>query len=107
MLPGATRRTRLAERMGIEIGDEFTLVSLSQGSSLSDLPQMMKFIMQGTLKTGFHDLDNNYVYISVPSAQKLVNMPNPRHRLWFKTTITISPRCSRFAESAHRLSLYR
>jgi len=86
MLPGAIVGTRLAERMGIEIGDEFTLVSLSQGSSLSDLPQMMKFIMQGTLKTGFHDLDNNYVYISVPSAQKLVNMPNRVTGFEFKTT---------------------
>ncbi|MBN1543599.1 ABC transporter permease [candidate division KSB1 bacterium] len=85
-IPGAIAGVSLAERMGLKIGDEITLISLSQGASISDLPQMMKFSLRSTLKTGFHDLDNNYIYISIPAAQKLFNMPGRISGFEFKTS---------------------
>jgi lipoprotein-releasing system permease protein len=70
--PGIVLGKDLAEKLNTTVGDEVTIISLAQQSGLYDLPQMMKFIITGIIKTGFYDLDKNFAYTSLASAQTLL-----------------------------------
>lgn len=72
--PGIIMGSHLAQHLDIALEDDVMLVSLSRTSSINDMPQKIKFQVTGILKTGFYDVDNNYVYIDIQDAQTLFGM---------------------------------
>lgn len=74
-LPGICIGLGLADKMGIRDGAEVVLMSLALDEGQVDpVPRMNRFIVTGVFETGMYEYDLNLVYISISSAQQLLNM---------------------------------
>ncbi|MDG5815749.1 ABC transporter permease [Chitinispirillales bacterium ANBcel5] len=73
--PGVVLGTGLANRLGVDEGSEVVLMSLAtEEGELDPVPKMGRFTVSGVFQTGMHEYDANFVYVSIASAQNLLNM---------------------------------
>jgi len=72
ILLGAT----LADRLGVELGDNLVLFSLKEGSLTTgwSTPKASKLKVTGIFETGMYEYDASLAYISLSTAQKLFNL---------------------------------
>ena len=75
-LPGILLGATLADRLGVELGDNVVLFSLKEGSLTTgwSQPKASKLQLKGIFETGMYEYDASLAYISLPTAQKLFNM---------------------------------
>lgn len=73
-LPGICVGTGLADRMGISEGSEIVFMALSKPDGEGDpVPKMARFTVTGIFETGMYEYDLTLVYVSIESAQNLLN----------------------------------
>ena len=73
-LPGIVLGFNLADRLMVSVGDKVILASFEDVTRVSQMPQMMQFVVTGYFETGLYEFDDNMAYISNESAQKLFRM---------------------------------
>ncbi len=61
----------LAEKLQALPGDTVLVASYMGNPSLLQMPQMMRFVVRGLVRTGLYGLDDNLTYIHLQEAQKL------------------------------------
>ncbi|NLD92030.1 MAG: FtsX-like permease family protein [Fibrobacter sp.] len=72
--PGILIGTGLANKMGIREGSEIVLMSLVAVDGQDDpVAKMGRFTVSGVFETGMYEYDLNLVYISIKSAQTMLN----------------------------------
>ncbi len=60
----------LARQLGVQIGDSISIVAVS-GSSERDLfPENADLTVQGTVKTGYYEIDSSFAYVSTETAKR-------------------------------------
>ncbi len=76
MFPSIIIGTGLADKLGVRPGGEVVLGSLTadDNGELSTTPKMCRFTVSGIFETGMYEYDLNLVFISLRSAQYLLNM---------------------------------
>jgi lipoprotein-releasing system permease protein len=76
MLPSVIIGIGLADKLGVRPGGEVVLGSLTadDNGDLSTTPKMGRFVVSGIFETGMYEYDLNLVYISIASAQYLLNV---------------------------------
>ena len=73
--PGIIIGSGLADKMGIREGSEMVVMALaSQEGEADPVPKMARFTVTGVFETGMYEYDLNLIYISIKSAQDLLNM---------------------------------
>jgi lipoprotein-releasing system permease protein len=73
--PGICIGLGLADKLGIRDGAEVVLMALATNDGEIDpVPRMARYTVTGVFETGMYEYDLNMVYISVKSAQQLLNM---------------------------------
>ena len=73
-LPGILIGMGMANKMGIRRGAEVVLVTLVPvEDEIDPVPKMMRFAVTGVFETGMYEYDAGLVYISLESAQNLLN----------------------------------
>jgi lipoprotein-releasing system permease protein len=60
--------------MGVREKDEVVLYSLASDDELNPVPKMGRFVIAGIFETGMYEYDLNLVYISIASAQNMLNL---------------------------------
>jgi lipoprotein-releasing system permease protein len=75
-VPGIVLGSNLAERLGVSLGDEVVLFSMSREDLTAGwtIPKATKFQLVGLFETGMFEYDASLSYISLESAQKLFNL---------------------------------
>jgi len=75
-LPGILLGATLADRLGLDLGDNVVLFSLKEGSLTTgwSQPKASKLRLRGIFETGMYEYDASMAYISLPTAQKLFNL---------------------------------
>ena len=75
-LPGILLGATLADRLGVELGDNVVLFSLKAGSLTTgwSQPKASKLRLRGIFETGMYEYDASMAYISLFTAQKLFNL---------------------------------
>jgi len=75
-LPGILLGATLADRLGVELGDNVVMFSLKEGSLTSgwSTPKATKLKVRGIFETGMYEYDASLAYISLSTAQKLFNL---------------------------------
>jgi lipoprotein-releasing system permease protein len=75
-LPGILLGATLADRLGLELGDNLVLFSLKEGSLTTgwSQPKASKLELRGIFETGMYEYDASMAYISLSTAQKLFNL---------------------------------
>lgn len=74
-LPAMLIGKGLADKMGVRDSAEIVLMSLAQADGEIDpVPKMARFTVSGVFETGMYEYDLSLVYISIASAQFLLNM---------------------------------
>jgi lipoprotein-releasing system permease protein len=75
-LPSVIIGSGLADKLGVRPGGEVVIGSLTadDNGELSTTPKMARFVVSGIFETGMYEYDLNFVYISIPVAQHLLNM---------------------------------
>ena len=76
MLPSVIVGIGLADKLGIRPGGEVVVGSLTadDNGELSTTPKMGRFTVSGVFETGMYEYDLNLIYISLSSAQNLLNI---------------------------------
>lgn len=69
--PGILLGVFLAEKLHVQPDDTVLVASYMGNTSLAQMPQMMKFVVNGIFRTGLYNLDDNLSYINLADAQKL------------------------------------
>jgi len=73
--PGIILGAELAKRLGVSINDPIQVISpLGTMTPMGMMPKMKRFRVAGIFYSGMYDFDNTLAYISIPSAQKFLNM---------------------------------
>lgn len=73
--PGICIGLGLADKLGVRDGSEVVLMSLAHVEGETDpVPRMARFTITGIFETGMYEYDQNLVYISISSAQQLLNI---------------------------------
>ncbi|MEX2297058.1 MAG: lipoprotein-releasing ABC transporter permease subunit [Dongiaceae bacterium] len=69
--------TRMAERMGIFVGDGITLVS-AQGTTtvMGNIPRMKTFRVIGVFEIGMYEYDSGFIYVPLEAAQLYFRLPD-------------------------------
>ncbi|MDZ4736372.1 MAG: lipoprotein-releasing ABC transporter permease subunit [Rhodospirillaceae bacterium] len=69
--------TRMAERMGVFIGDGITLVS-AQGTTtvMGNVPRMKTFRVIGVFEIGMYEYDSGFIYVPLEAAQLYFRLPD-------------------------------
>ncbi len=75
-LPGILLGATLADRLGVELGDNVVLFSLKEGSLTTgwSQPKASKLKLMGIFETGMYEYDASLAYISLATAQNLFNL---------------------------------
>jgi lipoprotein-releasing system permease protein len=75
-LPSVLIGIGLADKLGVRPGGEVVILGLSveDNGEVSTTPKMGRFVVSGIFETGMYEYDLNFVYISIPEAQRLLNM---------------------------------
>ncbi|HYA90599.1 MAG TPA: lipoprotein-releasing ABC transporter permease subunit [Thermodesulfobacteriota bacterium] len=73
--PGIILGVELAKRLGVSINDPIQVISpLGTMTPMGMMPKMKRFRVLGIFYSGMYEFDNTLAYISIPSAQKFLNM---------------------------------
>lgn len=73
--PGICIGIGLADKLGVRDGSEVVLMTLAPVEGETDpVPKMARFTVTGVFETGMYEYDLNLVYISITSAQQMLNM---------------------------------
>jgi lipoprotein-releasing system permease protein len=73
--PGILIGKGLADKMGVRDGAEVVLMCLAPvEGDIDPVPKMARFTVSGVFETGMYEYDLTLVYISIESAQFLLNM---------------------------------
>ncbi len=73
-LPGIVLGYNLADKLIVTLGDRVTIASFANVSQFGQMPMMMQFRVTGFFESGLYEIDDNFAYISLESAQKLFKM---------------------------------
>jgi lipoprotein-releasing system permease protein len=75
-LPGILLGATLADRLGLDLGDNVVLFSLKEGSLTTgwSQPKASKLRLRGIFETGMYEYDASMAYVSLSTAQKLFNL---------------------------------
>jgi lipoprotein-releasing system permease protein len=75
-LPSVLIGIGLADKLGIRPGGEVVVGSLTADDegNLSTTPKMARFVVSGIFETGMYEYDLNLIFISLKSAQDLLNV---------------------------------
>jgi lipoprotein-releasing system permease protein len=66
--------TRLAQRMGLKVGDTLTLLNpKGQASAFGTLPKVQGFTVAAEFEVGMYEYDSSYVYVPFDTAQAFLN----------------------------------
>jgi len=71
--PGILIGKGLSDKMGLRERDEVVLYSLASDDDLNPVPKMGRFAVTGIFETGMYEYDLNFIYISIASAQNMLN----------------------------------
>jgi lipoprotein-releasing system permease protein len=75
MFPGICIGMGLANKLGISNGAEVVLLSLARvDGEIDPVPKMARFTVSGVFETGMYEYDLSLAYISIQSAQNLLNV---------------------------------
>ncbi len=73
--PGILIGKGLADKMSVREGAEVVLYSLAaEEGEMDPVPKMGRFTVAGVFETGMYEYDLNLVYVSISSAQNLLNV---------------------------------
>ena len=74
-LPGVIVGSRLAEQTGLLVGNTATVISY-QGelTPFGAVPSAFRFKVVGTFESGLYDLDSTWVFVSLPAAQRVLDL---------------------------------
>jgi len=77
-LPGIALGATLADRLGVSLDDVVVLFSINKEDLAEGwtMPKATKFKVRGIFETGMYEYDASLSYISLGSAQRLVNLGN-------------------------------
>ncbi|WP_420547153.1 lipoprotein-releasing ABC transporter permease subunit [Curvivirga sp.] len=68
---------RMARRMGLNIGDNITLIApKGQITAFGTVPRMKSYYVQSIFEVGMYEYDNSYVYMPLKQAQIYFNLPD-------------------------------
>ncbi len=75
---GVVLGQRLAERLGVVLGDKITLVSPAGAKMNAALgavvPRFVQYEVTGLFNTGMYEYDNSYIYMAVSAAQEFAGL---------------------------------
>jgi lipoprotein-releasing system permease protein len=87
---GAVVGDLLAARLGVEIGDSLTLITISpkdiSASTGQIIPNTLEFQVTGIFQTGMYEYDDNYVFIAIDAARELARMGDAVTGIEVRTT---------------------
>ena len=67
--------TRLADKLGVMVGDEITLISPNgKVTAFGSVPRMKSYDIVGLFDVGMYEYDANYILMPIQSAQKYFSM---------------------------------
>ncbi|MGE5307300.1 MAG: lipoprotein-releasing ABC transporter permease subunit [Alphaproteobacteria bacterium] len=76
LLPGLILGTRLANQLGVFLGDPVQVVSpLGSPTAIGVIPKVRRFIVVGIFDSGMSEIDSTLVYMKLADAQKFFDMP--------------------------------
>ena len=86
-LPAILIGIGLADKLGVRPGGEVVVGTLApdENGELSTTPKMGRFVISGIFETGMYEYDLTFIYVSIPSAQRLLNI-NGVEGIEIKTT---------------------
>ncbi len=69
--------TRMAERMGLRVGSQITLISpKGAATALGSVPRIKTFTVGAVFEVGMYEYDNSFVYIPLADAQAYFQLPD-------------------------------
>ncbi|MEE2698925.1 MAG: lipoprotein-releasing ABC transporter permease subunit [Pseudomonadota bacterium] len=73
---------RLAENLGIKIGDKITLISPKGNSTaFGTMPRIRAYKLVATFHIGMYEYDSNFIFMPLETAQKFFKLPNSINNL--------------------------
>jgi len=76
-LPGVILGARLAQQLGVGIGDPVQVVSpLGQATVMGMVPKIRRFIVVAVFKSGMQDYDATLMYMNLTDAQRFFDVQN-------------------------------
>jgi len=73
--PGIILGVELAKHLGVWLNDAIQVISpLGTMTPMGMMPKMKRFRVVGIFYSGMYEFDNALAYVSIPSAQKFLNM---------------------------------
>lgn len=93
---------RLAEKMGLSVGDKITLISpKGLTTAFGTVPRMRAFPIVATFEAGMYEYDSAYVFMPLAAAQTYFQLPNQVNFVeLFLTNADLAPKVA-----AHLLSV--
>ena len=69
--------SRMAQRMGLGVGSQITLISpKGAATALGSVPRVKTFTVVATFEVGMYEYDNSFVYIPLADAQAYFQLPD-------------------------------
>ncbi len=66
---------RLADKLGVIVGDEITLISPNgKVTAFGTVPRMKSYVVLGTFNVGMYEYDSNFVFMPLAAAQKFFGL---------------------------------
>ena len=66
---------RLADKLGVMVGDEITLISPNgKVTAFGTVPRMKSYVVLGTFNVGMYEYDSNFVFMPIEAAQKFFGL---------------------------------
>jgi lipoprotein-releasing system permease protein len=77
LLPGIIIGQRLANQLGVTVGDPVQVVSpLGSPTAIGVIPKVRRFVVIGLMKTGMSEIDSTMVFMGLSDAQKFFDLGN-------------------------------
>jgi lipoprotein-releasing system permease protein len=68
---------RLANRLGLKVGDKITLISPEgTDTAFGTMPRLKTYTIGALFDIGFYEYDNSYIFVPLDAAQIFFKMPN-------------------------------
>ncbi|MFL5332331.1 MAG: lipoprotein-releasing ABC transporter permease subunit [Geminicoccaceae bacterium] len=69
--------SRMAERMGLGLGSQITLISpKGAATALGNVPRIKSFTVAAVFEVGMYEYDNSFIYIPLADAQAYFQLPD-------------------------------
>ena len=72
--PGIILGSRLAEDIGMRVGDNIELLHRRDDCPCGIRPVKRRFKVCGIFETGFYEIDDNWAYLAIGAAQKALSV---------------------------------